>query len=69
VDYFTGWVEASLLQKKESSDIIRFLVNVFSRHDIPELVLIDNEVINFTANFGIPGSVQCLCVSSDYLSS
>jgi len=42
VDYFTGWVEASPLQKTESSDIIRFLVNVFSRHGIPELVITDN---------------------------
>jgi len=29
-------------KKTESSDIIRFLVNVLSRHGIPELVITDN---------------------------
>ena len=42
VDYLTKWVEAEPLEKTESEDVIRFLINVFSRHGIPELLITDN---------------------------
>ena len=42
VDYFTGWVEARPLQSTESSEVISFLLDVFSRHGIPEVVIEDN---------------------------
>jgi len=42
VDYLTKWVEAEPLARTESSDVIKFLTNVFSRHGIPELLVTDN---------------------------
>ena len=42
VDYFTEWVEAKPLSRIESSDIIEFLTDVFSRHGIPEILITDN---------------------------
>lgn len=42
VDYFTKWVEAEAIRKTESSDVINFLINVFARHGIPEILITDN---------------------------
>ncbi len=42
VDYFTKWVEAEPLSSIESSDVIKFLTNVFARHGIPEILITDN---------------------------
>jgi len=42
VDYFTEWVEAKAVNKIESSDVIEFLIEVFSRHGIPEILISDN---------------------------
>ena len=41
VDYFTGWVEASPLKNIQSSDVISFLLDVFCRHGIPEILICD----------------------------
>jgi len=43
VDYFTEWVEAKPLQKTESTDNIDFIAEVFNRHEIPEILITDNE--------------------------
>jgi len=42
VDYFTEWVEAKAVNKIESSDVIEFLIEVFSRHGIPEILISGN---------------------------
>ena len=42
VDYFTKWVEAEPLKITDSNNVIRFLKNVFARHGIPEILVIDN---------------------------
>lgn len=42
VDYCTKWVEAEPTINVESSDVKRFLTNVFSRHGIPEVLITDN---------------------------
>eukprot|EP00833_Pecoramyces_ruminatium_P001282 jgi/Orpsp1_1/1175314/evm.model.c7180000053383.2 len=42
VDYLTKWVEAEPTKTIESDDVISFLINVFSRHGIPEVLITDN---------------------------
>jgi len=42
VDYFTRWVEAVPLKNIEDTDVIVFLRDVFSRHGLPEVIIIDN---------------------------
>ncbi len=42
VDYLTKWVEAEPTGNIESEDIIQFLMKVFSRHGIPEILITDN---------------------------
>jgi len=42
MDYLTKWIEAEPLGKTESEDVIRFLTNMFARHRIPEIIIIDN---------------------------
>ena len=42
VDYLTKWVEAEPLVNIESDDVINFLMKVFSRHGIPEVIVTDN---------------------------
>ena len=42
VDYFTKWVEAEPTATIESSDVMRFLLKVFSRHGIPQILVTDN---------------------------
>jgi len=50
VDYFTKWEESKPLCTTTSQDVTNFLVEVFSRHSIPELIIIDNGV-QFTADY------------------
>jgi len=50
VDYFTKWVEAKPLRITTSQEGTNFLVEVFSRHGIPELIITDNGV-QFTADY------------------
>jgi len=42
VDYLTKWVEAEPTSSIESDDVISFLIRVFSRHGIPEIIVTDN---------------------------
>ena len=42
VDYLTKWVEADPLSTIESKDVISFLMKVFARHGIPEVIVTDN---------------------------
>jgi len=49
VDYFTKWVEAEATQDITSQDVIRFLINVFSRHGVPQVITADNGV-QFTSD-------------------
>jgi len=42
VDYFTLWVEAEASQTITSQDVITFLINVFSRHGLPQIINMDN---------------------------
>ena len=42
VDYLTKWVEAEPSINIESEDVIQFLMKVFSRHGIPEVLITDN---------------------------
>jgi len=44
VDYFTKWVEAEATENITSLDVIRFLINVFSRHGTPQVITADNGV-------------------------
>jgi len=50
VDYFTKWVEAKPLRITTSQEGTNFLVEVFSRHGIPELIITNNGV-QFTADY------------------
>ena len=49
VDYFTKWVEAEPTETITAMDVIKFLINVFSRHGIPQVITTDNGV-QFTAD-------------------
>ena len=49
VDYFTKWVEAEPTENITSSDIIKFLINVFARHGVPQVITTDNGV-QFTSD-------------------
>jgi len=42
VDYFTLWTEAESYSTITSQDVIDFLVNVFSRHGLPQIINMDN---------------------------
>jgi len=42
VDYFTKWVEEEPTRAITSKDVIRFLLRVFARHGIPEIIVTDN---------------------------
>ena len=42
VDYFTDWVEAEPVSTVTSQEVTNFLVNVFSRHGIPQIINMDN---------------------------
>jgi len=42
VDYFTLWTEAEAYPSATSQDVINFLVNVFSRHGLPQIINTDN---------------------------
>ena len=49
VDYFTKWVEAEPTENITSKDIIKFLINVFARHGVPQVITTDNGV-QFTSD-------------------
>ena len=42
VDYFTKWVEAEPTENITSQDVIKFLINVFARHGVPQIITTDN---------------------------
>ena len=42
VDYFTLWTEAEAYPSVTSQDVVDFLVNVFSRHGLPQIINMDN---------------------------
>jgi len=50
VDYFTKWTEAKALVNTTSEDVMEFLIEVFSRHGLPQLVFMDNGV-QFTSDY------------------
>eukprot|EP00833_Pecoramyces_ruminatium_P007356 jgi/Orpsp1_1/1181388/evm.model.c7180000077042.1 len=50
VDYFTKWVEAKPLDSTTAYDVTNFLIEVFSRHGTPQLIITDNGV-QFTADY------------------
>ena len=49
VDYFTKWVEAEPTENITSYDVIKFLINVFARHGVPQVITTDNGV-QFTSD-------------------
>ena len=49
VDYFTKWVEAEPTENITSQDVIKFLINVFARHGVPQVITTDNGV-QFTSD-------------------
>jgi len=49
VDYFTKWVEAEPTENITSKDVIKFLIKVFSRHGVPQVITTDNGV-QFTSD-------------------
>jgi hypothetical protein len=42
IDYFTKWIEAKATRTINTSDVIKFLQEVFSRHGVPEVIITDN---------------------------
>ena len=42
VDYFTKWVEAKAIPNMKSEEVIKFLVEIFTRHGPPEIIITDN---------------------------
>ena len=44
VDYYTKWIEAEATENVTSKDVIKFLINVFSRHGVPQTITTDNGV-------------------------
>ena len=49
VDYFTKWVEAEPTENITAKDVVKFLINVFARHGVPQVITTDNGV-QFTAD-------------------
>jgi len=49
VDYFTKWVEAEPTETITSKDVIKFLINLFARHGVPQVITADNGV-QFTSD-------------------
>jgi len=44
VDYFTKWVEAEPTETITAMDVIKFLIKVFSRHGVPQVITTGNGV-------------------------
>jgi len=42
IDYLTKWIEAKATKTIDTSDVINFLMEVFSRHGVPEVIITDN---------------------------
>jgi len=42
VDYFTSWVEAKPIASVTSQDVTNFLIEVFSRYGLPQVINMDN---------------------------
>ena len=42
VDYYSRWIEIKMLDNQSSSKVISTLKELFSTHDIPDLVISDN---------------------------
>ena len=42
VDYFTKWVEAKPIPNMKSEEVIKFLIEVITRHGPPEIIVTDN---------------------------
>ena len=42
MDYFTSWVEAKPTVSVTSQDVTNFLIEVFSRHGLPQVINMDN---------------------------
>ena len=49
VDYFTKWVEAEPTESITSKDVVKFLIKVFARHGVPQVITTDNGV-QFTSD-------------------
>jgi len=49
VDYFTKWVEAEPTENITSYDVVKFLINIFARHGVPQVITTDNGV-QFTSD-------------------
>ena len=60
VDYFTKWVEAEPTENITSQDVIKFLINVFARHGVPQVITTDNGV-QFTSNILIKYIIFFYC--------
>jgi len=71
VDYFTKWVEAEPTENITSQDVIKFLINVFARHGVPQVITTDNGV-QFTSNILIKYIIffyVLLCISNTIIFS
>ena len=44
VNYFAKWIEAETTENVTSKDVIKFLINAFSRHSVPQTITTDNGV-------------------------
>ena len=42
VDYFTKWVEAKAIPNMKTDEVIKFLIEVITRHGPPEIIVTDN---------------------------
>jgi len=49
VDYFTKWFEVESTENITSMDVIKFLINLFARHGVPQVITTDNGV-QFTSD-------------------
>ena len=71
VDYITKWVEAEPTENITSQDVIKFLINVFARHGVPQVITTDNGV-QFTSNILIKYIIffyVLLCISNTIIFS